>query len=106
MDRPKRQAFMRLEEYHMPKMKGMELGKKYQVHMEIEPTELSTGENEYSEGMYMAPGGKMEKAPKLPMTGRFKVHSIKSMDADGGPRGGAKMKAKGATKKVKATARY
>lgn len=67
----KSHAYMRLTEHHMPHMKGMELGKRYHVKMEIEPTELSTGDSEYGE--MIGPDGKSEKPP---MRGSFKVHSI------------------------------
>lgn len=69
---------MRLQEHHMPHMKGMELGKRYHIHAEIEPTELSTGESEYGYEGVIGPGG--SKTEKPPMTGRFKVHTIHSMD--------------------------
>ncbi len=78
----KKKAWMNLQEHQMPHMKGMELGKRYHVTMEIEPTELSTGENEYNNGMHVeyAPSDMKPKQTKAPMTGRFKVHSISMSD--------------------------
>ncbi len=73
---------MNLQEHQMPHMKGMELGKRYHVHMEIEPTELSTGENEWNGGKqveYM--GMDKKKESKAPMTGKFKVHMITHLDS-------------------------
>lgn len=84
MDTPKKKkAWMNLQEHQMPHMKGMELGKRYHVHMEIEPTELSTGENEYNNGKMVEYGGIGEKPKetKAPMTGRFKVHMISHLDS-------------------------
>lgn len=77
----KKKAWIRLSEYHMPHMKGMELGKRYHIHVEVEPTELSTGESEYPE-YSMGMNGK--PAPQ-PMRGTFKVHSISEMP--GSPKG-------------------
>jgi len=79
----KKKAWMNLQEHQMPHMKGMELGKRYHVQMEIEPTELSTGENEWNNGKTSEYEPGMEKATvsAAPMTGKFKVHSIKHVDS-------------------------
>lgn len=88
MDNKQKKSFIRLTEHHMPHMKGMELGKKYHISATIEPTELSTGESEYS-GMMYGPDGKEHKEP---MHGTFKVHEIQHLVTT--------------TKKGKATGRY
>lgn len=72
----KKKSFIRLTEHHMPHMKGMELGKKYHISATIEPTELSTGESEYS-GLMKGMDGKEQKEP---MRGTFKVHEIHHLD--------------------------
>lgn len=74
---------MRLTEHHMPHMNGMELGKRYHVAMEIEPTELSTGESEYGDMMDMA-----GKPVKQPMRGTFKVHAISEKSKGTKPKSG------------------
>jgi hypothetical protein len=91
-------AWMRLQEHHLPAMKGMELGKRYHVQMEIEPHELSTGESEYDMPTMSMDG---KKIPKAPMTGRFKVHSITAVDGKES-KAPPKTKSKGASKKPNA----
>ncbi|MDE1944819.1 MAG: hypothetical protein KGI03_00905 [Patescibacteria group bacterium] len=84
-------AYIRLTEHNSPHIKGMELGKRYHLSVEVEPVELSTGENEYSD---MPMGANGEKAPKPPMHGRFKVHSIDMASSAAKPRKGGKSAAK------------
>ena len=62
---------MRLTADTLPALGKMKLGEKHKVIAEIEPVDLSTGENEY--GPMMNNDGKEMKEP---MSGRFKIHSI------------------------------
>lgn len=87
----KKKAYMHLQGHHLPGMQQMELGKKYDVHAVIEPTELSTGQDEYL----------MPDENATPR-GRFRIHSITKLDsaptkkgaAKGGPVGRYKTKKK------------